>query len=56
MILKKKNTISRYSCQNVNESRSKDLILFMYKIVQEKGNLGIIIFSSMPLCPFNSCN
>ena len=39
----KKNTISRYSCQNVNGSRAKDLSLFMYEIVQEKGNLRIYL-------------
>ena len=39
---KKKNIhVSRYSCQNVNGSRTKDLSLSMCEIVQEKGNLRI---------------
>ena len=38
---KTKNTISRYSCQNVNGGRSKVLSLSMQEIVWEKGNLGI---------------
>ena len=39
----KKKNMSRYLCQNVNGSRAKDLSLFMYEIVQEKGNLRICL-------------